>query len=185
MTASGGEKTVALVKALAHPLRQRLLTAYNERAVSPSELADQFGEPLGNVAYHTRRLADLGCLELVGVGKGRGGLKHTYRATVRFEVEDDAWRALPRQLQGSIAARTVADIAADVAAGAAFGGFDDDDVHLSRLVFELDERGRRELSEALREMIARADAIAEGSARRGEAARRSVLAVLHFRTTST
>lgn len=182
MAVRRAHQTTDLAKALSHPLRQRLLTAYNEREASPSEVADRLGEPLGNVAYHTKRLAEQGCLELVGIEKGRGGVKHTYRARVRFEVEDEAWSEMPRWLQESVASRTVTDIAQDVAAGSAVGGFEDDDVHLSRLVLELDERGRSELSEVLRATVARADAIAEQCARRRAAKRGSVLAMMHFRT---
>jgi DNA-binding transcriptional ArsR family regulator len=171
-----------VAKALSHPLRQRLLMLYNRRPASPGEAAEQLGEPLGNVAYHTKRLVEHGCLELVEAAPGRGGIKHTYKAIVRYEVEDDTWRKLPMSLRGSLAGRVVSDLGDDVASGVAVGGFADPDMHLSRLRLELDDRGWRELSEALRETIARADAIVEESARRGPGKRRSVLAVMHFRT---
>jgi hypothetical protein len=133
------------------------------------------------VAYHTKRLVEQGFLQLVDVRPGRGGVRHTYRAIVRFEVEDAAWRELPHSLQASLSSRTVSDIAADVAAGSAAGAFEEHDVHLSRVSLALDEQGHRELSDALRETISRADAIAAASARRASTTRRSVLAVLHFR----
>jgi DNA-binding transcriptional ArsR family regulator len=171
-----------VAKALSHPLRQRLLLMYNQAPASPSDVAQRLGEPLGNVAYHTKQLVEHGCLELVDTSKRRGGMKHTYRAVVRYEIEDDTWSELPPSLRGSLAGRIVSEIGRDVRTGAAAGGFQDDEVHMSRVMLELDERGRRELSETLRTVIVRADEIAEESARRGEARRPSVLAVMHFRT---
>jgi DNA-binding transcriptional ArsR family regulator len=182
MSAARRDLPTAVAKALSHPLRQRLLIAYSQRPASPSDMAQQLSEPLGNVAYHTKRLLEHGCLELVGTSPGRGGVKHTYRATMRYELEDETWRELPRSLRGSLGGRAVSEIGRDVAAGAAAGGFSDEGMHVSRVRLELDDRGWRELSEVLRETVARADAIAADSARRGAGTRRSVLAVMHFRT---
>ncbi len=182
MTLGRRDLPTDVAKALSHPLRQRLLIAYNQRPSSPSDLADRLGEPLGNVAYHTKRLIDHGCLELTGTSPGRGGMKHIYRATVRYELEDDTWLELPRSLRNSLAGRIASEIGQEVASATGTGGFDDDDVHMSRLDLDLDERGWRELTELLRDTIARADRIVEQSARRGPGTGSSVLAVMHFRT---
>jgi DNA-binding transcriptional ArsR family regulator len=172
----------AVAKALSHPLRQRLLMVYNEGPSSPSAVAERLDEPLGNVAYHTKRLVEQGCLELVGTGRGLGGVKHTYRATLLYEMEDETWNKLPPALRGSLGGRVVAELEHDVAVAAAVGGFEDKYVHLSRMVLELDERGRRDLSVLLREAVARVDALAELTALRGSERHRSVLAVMHIRT---
>jgi len=182
MTNGRRERPTDLAKALSHPLRRRLLVAYNRGPASPSEAAAHVGAPLGNVAYHTKKLVELGCLELVGTGPGRGGTKHTYRARVRYEMEDDTWTELPRSLRGSMAGPIVSELGRDIAAADLAGGLEDEDVHLSRLALDLDERAWRELSSALRELVARADAIAAESAARGPGTRRSVLALMHFRT---
>src|ERR687894_689189 len=84
-----------LMKALAHPLRQQLLMALSERVASPSELAEELGEPLGNVSYHVRMLVDLGCIELVSTTPRRGALEHHYKAVVRPFFDDDAYASLP------------------------------------------------------------------------------------------
>jgi DNA-binding transcriptional ArsR family regulator len=68
-----------LATAIAHPLRHRLLTILNERVASPTELADELGERLGNVSYHVSVLADLGLLELVRMTSRRGAIEHHYR----------------------------------------------------------------------------------------------------------
>ena len=54
-----------LVKALAHPLRVRILGVLQDRVASPSDLAEELNAPLGNVSYHVRILAQLGLLKLV------------------------------------------------------------------------------------------------------------------------
>jgi hypothetical protein len=59
-----------LAKALSHPLRQQLFGAYMQRVASPSELAVQFRRPVTEVAYHTKRLAELGFIELVRTERG-------------------------------------------------------------------------------------------------------------------
>jgi DNA-binding transcriptional ArsR family regulator len=46
---------------------------------SPRQLADELGEPLSQVAYHVKALAERGLLELVATRRRRGGLQHFYR----------------------------------------------------------------------------------------------------------
>ena len=55
-----------LIKALAHPLRVRILSILETRDMaSPNEMADELGVSLGVLSYHVRRLLALGFLELV------------------------------------------------------------------------------------------------------------------------
>ena len=60
------EKSAAQVESLAaivsHPLRRRIWYAINEDPISPRELADHLRKPVNDVAYHVRRLRDLGVL---------------------------------------------------------------------------------------------------------------------------
>src|SRR5215207_2028461 len=84
-----------IVRALSHPVRHRVLVALNERVASPKELAAELGEPLGNVSYHTRVLAQLGCIELVSTTQRRGALEHYYRAVMRPYFDDAAWARIP------------------------------------------------------------------------------------------
>jgi DNA-binding transcriptional ArsR family regulator len=48
--------SMAIVQALSHPLRARILSVLQEREASPKELAEHFGAPLPNVAYHIQVL---------------------------------------------------------------------------------------------------------------------------------
>jgi DNA-binding transcriptional ArsR family regulator len=76
-----------LGRALGHPLRHRLLRVLTDRVASPKELAAHLAEPLPNVSYHVRVLAELGCVELVRTVPRRGALEHYYRALMapRFD----------------------------------------------------------------------------------------------------
>ena len=71
-----------LHRALAHPLRVRILELARERdEISPVDVAEETGESLGVVSYHVRALAGAGLLELAGRSFHRGAVKHHYRAT--------------------------------------------------------------------------------------------------------
>jgi len=86
VTASNGSATDELLTALGHPLRRRILRRMTETdRYSPRELAEYLSEPLSNVSYHVRVLADCGALELVGTRPVRGSTQHFYRATVEPE----------------------------------------------------------------------------------------------------
>ena len=53
------------VKALAHPLRIRILAMLADRSASPVQLSGKLDATLGTVAYHVRTLHSLGLVELV------------------------------------------------------------------------------------------------------------------------
>jgi DNA-binding transcriptional ArsR family regulator len=155
-----------LVRAIGHPLRLRLLTIFNERVASPSDLAAELGEPIGNVSYHTRILARLGCVELVKTKQVRGAVEHYYRAVVRPVFSDDDWAELPLSIRKSLAGAVLTEIADDMGASASAGGFDRDEVHLSRTTLTLDGQGWQDLNEALQEVGERALEISAESAAR-------------------
>lgn len=79
-----------------HPLRMRILRVLIDARVpmSPNELARVLGEPLGNVAYHVRILAEGRMIELVRTEPRRGAVEHFYRASVRAAVVLVALEAL-------------------------------------------------------------------------------------------
>jgi DNA-binding transcriptional ArsR family regulator len=158
-----------LVRAIGHPLRLRLLTIFNERVASPSDLAAELGEPIGNVSYHTRILARLGCVELVKTKQVRGAVEHYYRAVVRPVFSDDDWAELPLSIRKSLAGAVLTEIADDMGASANAGGFDRDDVHLSRTPLGLDRQGWQDLNEALQGVAERALEIQAESAARLQA----------------
>jgi DNA-binding transcriptional ArsR family regulator len=158
-----------LVRAIGHPLRLRLLTIFNERVASPSDLAAELGEPIGNVSYHTRILARLGCVELVKTKQVRGAVEHYYRAIVRPVFSDEDWAELPRSIRKSLADAVLAEIADDMGAAATEGGFDREDVHLARTPLVLDKKGWQDLNKLLQDVSDKALAIQSESASRLQA----------------
>lgn len=158
-----------LVKAIGHPLRLKLLTLLNERVASPSELADELDEPLGNVSYHMRRLAELGCIELVRTTPVRGALEHHYRATARPVFSDDDWARLPTSIRQSLADAVLAEVAIDMAGAADEGGFNRDEMHVSRTPITLDRQGWADLNELLQSVVFQALEIQAQSAERLQA----------------
>ena len=72
-----------LLVALRHPLRRRILREMGEdRAISPRELSEKLDEPLSNVSYHVRVLADCAVVTLVRTQPVRGSMQHFYSAAV-------------------------------------------------------------------------------------------------------
>ena len=174
-----------LMKALAHPLRQRILIGLSERVASPSELAEELGEPLGNVSYHVRMLVDLKCIELVSTTPRRGALEHHYKAVVKPMFDDATYATFPSATKRALMGDILKEIWQDVGAAADAGTFEDDQVHVSRVPLTLDEQGWAELSELLVDVVDRSQEIKSQSAARlaksGEAGTESVLGMLHFR----
>src|SRR4029078_5682997 len=75
--------TQQLAKALAHPLRVRILSSLHNGISSPNQPAKEPSEPLGNVSYHVTTLLEYECVELVKTEPRRGAVEHFYRAPGR------------------------------------------------------------------------------------------------------
>jgi DNA-binding transcriptional ArsR family regulator len=171
-----------IAKALAHPLRARILQRLGERVASPGDLALELGEPLGVVSYHVRMLRDYDCVELVRTEPVRGALQHFYKATARPNLEEAQWRTLPTTLRGELIGSTIQGLVDDLAASADAGRLEDPDVVIKRTPLELDERGFRKLNRLLAKTHEQALAIAAESAERGsDAVTATEIAVLHFK----
>jgi|SRR5437868_15520797 len=84
----------ALLKALSHPVRARALAAFSQRIASPSEIAAEQDEAVGDVAYHVRVLRKLGMIELVETRQVRGATQHFYRCVPQPYLDDEVWRKL-------------------------------------------------------------------------------------------
>ncbi len=139
----------AVAKALAHPLRTRILAALEGRAASPSSLADELDAPISVVAYHVRRLHQLGFVELVEQVQKRGAVEHYYTATSRPLITDAAWGALPGVVKEAAVSAALQQIGSYVNAAAATGGFDAGDIHLTRSPVTVDGEGWKELRRKL------------------------------------
>jgi DNA-binding transcriptional ArsR family regulator len=174
-----------VVKALAHPLRLRMLRVLNNRVASPSDLAKELDEPLTTVSYHMRTLVKCSCVELVRTERRRGTIEHFYRATMRPMVDDGRWSTLAPTVRDEIVGQTLREIFAHVAAASHDGGFEDPKAHVSLTTFSLDAQGWDAMAELLGETLDRAMGIAATSAGRlgpgrSEEERRTELAIVHF-----
>jgi DNA-binding transcriptional ArsR family regulator len=155
-----------LVKALAHPLRIRILAILEDRVASPSEIAQQLDAPLGNVSYHVRQLAELGLISLVRETPVRGTLEHHYRAEIRPRITDKAWSAAPDIVKHATVSATLSQIGEGVNRAAADGGFSKDDAHLSRIPLVLDSEGWSEVAGELNALLDRVEKIQRASSKR-------------------
>jgi DNA-binding transcriptional ArsR family regulator len=80
-----GPGDAELLVALRHELRRRILRAMlDEEAekISPRRLAHLLKEPLSNVSYHVRVLADCGAIALVDTQPVRGSVQHFYSPAI-------------------------------------------------------------------------------------------------------
>ena len=179
-----------IIKAVAHPLRQRLLHALNQGATSPSRLADQLGEPLGNVSYHVKILEKYGAVELVETVPVRGAVEHFYRATARPFADDEHWAQLPVATRRALFDHILQQIWDHVVEATRAGGLDDEHTHVSWTTLELDQRAYEELTEHLATTLNRAMELeAEAAVRMSRmppderAGHRTELTIMHFHRT--
>src|SRR3954453_20260102 len=85
---AGETAEARIAKALAHPLRARILQRLGERVASPSDLAAELGAPLGIVSYTVRMLREYAWVEVVRKEPRRGALQHFYQATARPTLDE-------------------------------------------------------------------------------------------------
>jgi DNA-binding transcriptional ArsR family regulator len=136
----------ALAKALAHPLRTRVLSALEGRTASPSELATELDAPLGVLSYHIRRLTALGFVKLVKSVPRRGAIEHYYTAVTRPRITDATWAATPSIVKQATVAPRLEQIGAEASTALAGGGFDAAETHLTRSPVTVDEKGWKQLA---------------------------------------
>jgi len=175
-----------VVKALGHPLRQRILHVLNEGVASPNEIAKRLDEPLGNVSYHVKILRDNDLIELVETQPVRGAIAHFYRAAARPFFDDAHWRRLPASTRRTLFGQTLEQIGEHLADAAADTGFDRIETHVSWTPLQLDEQGWSDVAGLLAGVLERVAEIEAASLVRladssnGMEPVRSELAILHF-----
>ena len=153
------DETTRMAKAMAHPLRGKILMHLNDQGTaSPADLSRVLGEPIGNVSYHVRMLLELDCVELVDTRQRRGAVEHFYRATRRALLDDETWAKLPPSARRGVAVEVFREGFADVSAAIDAGRMEaaDDGVHLNFTKLDLDEAGWKELHQMLEDVMERA-----------------------------
>ncbi len=138
-----------MIKALAHPMRMRILTTLDERIASPSELATELDAPIGNVSYHVRILDSLGLIRLVRTTPKRGAIEHHYEAVARAVVSDETWENVPESVKHAVVGALLDQMGREVTLATVSNGFDRPEAHLGQTSLVLDAAGWTELSREL------------------------------------
>ncbi|HEX6688650.1 MAG TPA: hypothetical protein VF085_08300 [Solirubrobacterales bacterium] len=170
---------------LGHEIRLDALRILDERVASPNEIAKEIGASLNLVSHHVTVLKRSGTVELVKTVPRRGAVEHFYRARVPAMIDDAAWAKMPKKSRLVVYRTILQGMFAEAAAAEHEGSFDDDDAHLSWMTFEVDERGRAELTEAMADVLERVEqvkaACAERLAKSGETGEPMVTALMKFK----
>lgn len=159
--------TQQLAKALAHPLRVRILSSLHNGISSPNQLAQELDEPLGNVSYHVKTLLEYDCVELVKTEPRRGAVEHFYRATDRAFLSDSDWAKIPASARKGISGALLESIGQSATEAMAAGTIEArSDSHLTETPLQLDKKGWGDLNKVLAEAVKKAGEIQKEAAKR-------------------
>lgn len=163
-------KPVQLGSVASHPLRIKILIALTERVASPVQLAKEFGEDLGTVAYHFRQLLKQKAIHEVDSRPVNGSTEHFYRAIQRPEMSDEESAALSPQKRLEWTRLIVEMFIADVATAMNQGTFAARaDHNVVRFPTQVDGQGWEELTEIYARALQEAmDVEARSAGRRAE-----------------
>lgn len=146
-----------LAKALANPVRARIMMELSVRPLSPSQFQAIVGGNLGNIARYFRQLEEWDYVEVIEHRRGghrRGGVEHIYRRTQPNLLRTSDWEILPSFLREDISANVLAAYFARISEAIEAGTFDaETDRHLSWDKPVLDRQGWEELSVRLDEVL--------------------------------
>jgi DNA-binding transcriptional ArsR family regulator len=156
----------SLAKALAHPIRIRVLAALDNRVASPSELAEELNVSLGVISYHVRRLQSLKFLKLVKRVPRRGAVEHYYTTVAGPQMTNETWSTAPTIVKHAAVSSALDEIGAQASAAVNAGGFDYDDAHISRTPVIVDEKGWHAIASELDALIPRIEKIEAESRKR-------------------
>ena len=149
------------VRALGHPLRVRVLAILEERTASAVELSRILDADIGVVAYHVRKLHQLGLIELERESRVRGAIQRHYRAYERPRISEEAWGAAPPVAKQALIDATLQQIHDYGRASNAAGGFDRPDAHITRTALRLDREGWERLAASLMSLLEDVEKITE------------------------
>jgi DNA-binding transcriptional ArsR family regulator len=155
-----------LVKALAHPLRIRILGILERRSATPKELAEMLEVPLENLSYHVRALRDFGFIKLERRRMVRGAVEHRYGVVARPRITAAAWEQLPAIVREALDAASLDQIWDVVTRAAAQDKMARPESHMARRVARLDEQGLAEMSEVVTQAVDRLVEIEKQSVQR-------------------
>jgi DNA-binding transcriptional ArsR family regulator len=135
-----------MAKALADPLRIRIMLELNRQDMSPTQFFEKFGGgSVSKVDRHFKVLVKYGWLEKTSEktgGRRRGSTEHFYRATGPMMFDNESWSGLPGPLRDALAWQAFETYANRVRDAARAGTLNSrDERHLSWTPLFLDQRG--------------------------------------------
>ena len=170
-----------LVKALAHPIRVRIMSILEEGTRTPKQLAEELGLPLENVSYHVRTLKDFGFIKLEKTRQVRGAVEHHYKAAAKPRITHTAWEQIPGIVKEAMIGASLSAIGETVNDAAVSDGFERSESVLVRHTFPVDDQAYAEMSAILDEALERIEEAAAASRKRlgrGEGSKATVVAML-------
>lgn len=142
-------------KAIAHPLRVRIMAELHRGPMSPAEYAAKFGGTLENVAYHFRTLVECDCIQIVGERPRRGATEHFYENIQWALFSEEEFSQLPPAVKGSFSASILSAFMDQAAEALLTNKLDSHESrHLTWQRLRLDEEG-------FAEVMGRLDAVFE------------------------
>jgi DNA-binding transcriptional ArsR family regulator len=157
-----------IAKAYAHPLRIEIMGLLDNRVASPRQLATELGASLPTTSYHVRQLVSMNLIKLVRRRQTRGSIEHFYTANLRPRMYDEIWSVLPSITKRAIIGGRLSQLGKEVFTAAQAGGFDSEDIHLTRTRMTLTRDGWQEVSQQLAWVLERFDEIKARDAARVE-----------------
>lgn len=142
-----------VLRALGHPLRQRILHALNAGVASPNMLSQQLGERLANVSYHVKILLENQAIELVKTEPVRGALEHFYRARMRPQLDERHWSKLPESSRRELFDANLQRSWDELTAAARENRLGEGESRISLTRLQLDRQAQAELAERLAETL--------------------------------
>lgn len=137
-----------LAKALANPLRMRILIELNHRPMSPSQFFRECGrgdDSLTKVSRQFRQLESYSVIEEIGKrsgGRRRGGVEHIYRAVQPLEFDNSSWGSLPAPFKDMFTPMILQTFAQQALQAIAAGTIDArEDRHFTWMTVALDQDG--------------------------------------------
>jgi DNA-binding transcriptional ArsR family regulator len=123
MAPQSGDIDQRLIKALAHPLRRRILRILTHQTTSPVQMSYLIEEFLPNISYHTKVLLDYDLIELVDTKPRRGAVEYFYRAKQLASFDSNSWQGILEALRGDLTAASLNSFFARATAALEAGAF--------------------------------------------------------------
>ncbi|HWT95794.1 MAG TPA: winged helix-turn-helix domain-containing protein [Solirubrobacteraceae bacterium] len=134
---------------LSHPFRFRLVAALVDGPRTIAELTQQLGAPDAVVRHHVGHLRQLGFVEQDTPEDG----PDTYELLTSLVISDEEWGAMPVEARRAAAATSLTHTGARAVAAIDRGGFDRDDIHITRTTVTVDEAGWNRLTELFHALL--------------------------------